>query len=118
MPSLVSKMDKLSNKEVWDALTYLHEKAEEAAQARAEKVYLDEFSKHLKASLMQRFAGGGTSLGAQERDALAHRDYLAHLAALKIAVEADAKHQFLRAAAQATVDAWQTMSANQRAVKV
>lgn len=111
-------MDELSNEKVWEALSYLYDGAEDAAKARAEKVYLEEFSRSLKATMMQRFASGGASLGAQERDALASRAYVDHLADLKIAVENDAKHQFLRAAAIAKVDAWQTMSANKRAVKV
>lgn len=111
-------MDQLSDKDVLEALSYLYDRAEEAAQARAERVYLEEFSRSLKATMMQRHAGGGTSLGAQERDALASREYISHLAALKTAVERDAKHQFLRAAAVAKIDAWQTRSANIRSVKV
>lgn len=111
-------MDELSNEKIWDALSYLHDGAEEAAQARAERVYLEEFSRSLKSTMMQRFASGGASLGAQERDALASKAYQDHLAALKVAVERDEKHRFLRAAAECKVNAWQTMSANQRAVKI
>ena len=53
-------------------------------------------------------------VAAQEREALADERYLDHLSALRIAVEDDEKMRWLKAAAEAKIEAWRTQAANQR----
>ena len=109
-------MDQLTEDSIEKALEYLNEGADDAAKARAERIYLEEYRKHLKAIIMCE--SSIQPLGAQERNAYADRRYREHLVALKTAVEQDEKHRFLREAAQAKVNAWQTYCANKRGVRV
>lgn len=102
----------IPDEDIEKALDYLRDSATTAAQARANRIYMEEYRKTLKAKVMQRFAM--SPLGAQERDAYASREYTDHLNALKTAVEEDEKHRFLREAAQAKIEAWRSMSANLR----
>ena len=102
----------ITDDDIEKALDYLRDNAVPAAQARANRIYLEEYRKTMKAKIMQKYAM--LPLGAQERDAYASKEYMDHLTALHSAIEEDEKHRFLREAAQAKIDAWQTMSANQR----
>ena len=95
------------------AVAYLRDHAEAAAKARAERLYLDEFSKHLRAKLMSD-CPPGMAVGAQERDACASEEYAAHLDGLRAAIEADEKHRFMREAAMAKLECWRSQSANLR----
>jgi hypothetical protein len=107
----------ISDEEIEKAVDYLRDNAGKAAMARAERLYLEEFAKSLKAILMKEFTGE-TSVAAQEREALASLKYLQHLEAVREAVEIDEKHRFLRAAAEAKINAWQTFSANLRGINL
>jgi hypothetical protein len=51
---------------------------------------------------------------AQEREAYADPRYLAHLDALKVAVEAEEAARWRMVTAQAAVEVWRTLSANNR----
>jgi len=51
----------------------------------------------------------------QEREAYSDPRYVQHLEAIKQAVEIDEGHRFLRAAADAKIEAWRTQSSNTRA---
>ena len=96
----------IPDSEIQKALDYLRDEADHAAQARANRVYAEEYRKSLKARLKKE--SNATSNAAQEDDAYAHPDYLAHLEALKAAVHADEKHRFMLSAAGAKIDAWRT----------
>jgi hypothetical protein len=98
------------------ALDFLRDTAPTAAQARANRIYLDEFRKSLKAQLMQEHSE--LPLGAQEREAYADERYIQHLAAIREAVFIEEKQRFLRDAAGATIEAWRTASSNYRAMKI
>ena len=95
------------------ALSWLVSNASKAAQARANKVLLEESCRTVKARLMK--ASGQESLGAQEREALASDEYQTHLEGLKAAVYEDTQYTLLRQAAEARIEAWRTMSSNNRA---
>jgi hypothetical protein len=84
----------ISEKEVSKALDYLRDSAAEV------KDHLD------------------ISVSAQEREAYASDEYTKHLRALQMAIEIDEKHKFMRVAAEAKINAWQTMSANYRSIKL
>jgi hypothetical protein len=102
----------ISDDEIERALDYLRDHAEDAAQAKANKIYLTEYRKVKKAELMRR--SNHEAVNAQEVYAYAHSEYQEFLAGLREAVYQDAKHDFLREAANAKIEAWRTEQANQR----
>lgn len=110
------KMKFISEDEIDRALDYLRDNANVAAQARANRVYAEEYRKTVKAQIMKEH--DALPISAQERNAYADPRYVAHLEAIKEAVFADEKHRFLLAAAQAKCDAWRTQQATERAMKI
>lgn len=96
------------------ALDFIRDNATRLAQAKANRVYLDEFRKTLKARLMK--SCGHEAIGAQEREAYAHDSYAQHLKALEAAVEAEESLRWLMVAAQAKVDVWRSLNASNRAI--
>ena len=106
----------ISEQEVSKALDYLRDSASEVAKAKAERIYLEEYRKSLKALLMKDHLE--MSVYAQEREAYASPVYIQHLESLKIAIERDEKQRFLRIAADAKIEAWRSMSANLRSIKL
>lgn len=103
----------IKESDIEKAVHWLRDNASEAAQARANRIYVEEYRKTVKARLMASVAD--KSIGAQEVFAYDHKEYRAHLDALREAVRIDEEFRFLREAAMAKVNAWQTQSANQRA---
>lgn len=106
----------INDASVDNALRYLAESAEEAAQARADHLYLKEFRKTKKAELMNKSNMGDTE-SARERYAYAHPEYQEVLAGFKEAARKDALHSFKRAASEAVIEAWRTQQANIRAAE-
>ena len=97
-----------------DAVDFIYRQAPKYAQAKADRVYLEEFRKSKKALLMR--ASGEGPISAQERDAYSHSEYIALLDGLKAAVEAEETLRWGLVAAQARVEIWRTESANNRAM--
>lgn len=83
------------------------------AKARAERVYVEEFRKSKKALLMQQHSD--KPIGAQEREAYAHPEYIGLLAALRVAVEAEENARWMLIAAQTRVEVWRSQEASNRA---
>ena len=94
--------------EVERAVNWLAKSANEAAQASANRRYMEEYRKTLKSQLMAERVD--TPLAAQERDAYADPRYVAHLEALREAVQADEKYRWLRIAAETKVSVWQSQA--------
>lgn len=95
------------------AVDYIIQHAAKFAQAKASRVYLEEYRKSLKALLMKRSMEG--AIGAQEREAYAHDEYIQLLKGLQVAVEEEEKLRWDLIAAQARVEIWRTEQANARA---
>lgn len=72
------------------SLHFINKQAEKYAQAKSERVYLEEFRKSLKAKLMNEAEREGRKTG-QEREAYAYADqrYVDLLLGLKAAVEVE-----------------------------
>ena len=104
----------ISDEEIEKALDYLRDNSTPAAQARANRIYMEEYRKVVKAQLMGK--SNETAVGAQERFAYAHEDYNKHLEAMRTAIEMDERHRFLLQAASAKIDAWRTEQSNYRAM--
>ena len=94
------------------ALDFLRDNAEEAAQAIANRIYMEEYRKTVKAEIMREHVD--KPVNAQEREAYADGRYRAHLEAMQMAIYEAEKIQFLCKAAEAKIKAWQTFSANAR----
>jgi len=99
------------------ALNWMRDNAEKLANAKAEKAYIDQFLKSKKAVLMQELAKQypNMPLAAQERDAVAHEEYLALLKAHKEAVFIEEKMKALMTAAQNQIEIWRTLESTKRA---
>ena len=94
------------------ALLFLHGNAKQHGQLRARSDYLDAWVKSEKARIKSKFPG--ISQVAAEDEALRHPDYIAALEARRSAAEEWYAALFLREAARAHLDAFQTVSANER----
>jgi len=112
----MKKKDFLTESEVDKAVEFLRDSSESSAKFRAEKIYLEEYRKSLRALIMKEHLD--KPISAQEREAYADPRYVAHLKNIQIAIERDTKQLFLRESAKAKIDAWQTKSANLRAIKI
>ncbi|GAC1610290.1 MAG: hypothetical protein NVS3B3_18680 [Aquirhabdus sp.] len=102
----------ISDLQAENALEYLRINAGKAAKARAEREYMSEYRKTIKANVMKLHLSEPVS--AQEREAYASKEYQAHLLALREAIEADEFCRWGMVAASATLDAWRTSQANKR----
>ena len=97
---------------VQEAFDWLRENADAAAEAKAHRIYLEEYRKTLKAKIMKEHEE--ESLGAQEREAYASKRYEEHLAGLELAIARDEKFRWRSVTELALVTAWQTASKNER----
>jgi hypothetical protein len=95
------------------AVDFIRDSALPLAQAKANRVYCEEYRKTLKAKLMK--GCGLDAIGAQEREAYAHPDYAAHLEALREAVAEEEKLRWQMVAAQARVEVWRSQESSARA---
>lgn len=103
----------IADSEIDKALDFLRDNARDAAQARADRIYVEEYRKTLKATLMKEHSSLSAVL--QEREAYADERYQQHLEAIREAVKLDEYHRFMRIAAEAKIEAWRTQSSNSRA---
>ena len=103
----------VTDEELDKALSYLRDTAIDAAHARANRLYLDDFSRVIKATVMSEHLA--EPVNAQERRAYSDIRYKNHLEGLKQAIFEDERYRFLREAASAKVEAWRTYQANLRA---
>ena len=94
---------------------FLLKNAGKYAQAKAERIYIEEFRKSKKALLMQTAQLRGVeTMAAQERDAYANPEYIELLVGLKEAVEVEEKLRWQLIAAQMKIDLYRTEQANNR----
>lgn len=103
----------ISDDDVDKAVEYLRTNARAAAQAKANRIYMEEYRKVVKAQLMREHAT--MPLGAQEVAACSDPRYTQHLKVLQEAVEKDEYNKWMMAAAEAKIEAWRTQQANARA---
>jgi hypothetical protein len=102
----------ISDEAMEKALDYLRDTAEEAAQAKANRLYLDDYSRVLRATIQSEHLS--EPVNAQERYAYADTRYLNHLAGLKQAIFLDERFRFLREAAAVKIEVWRSEQANER----
>lgn len=102
----------MSNHDPHQAIDYIIKHAAKFAEAKAARVYLEEFRKSKKALLMKD--SSEQTAVAQERDAYAHPEYLKVLEGLKLAVAVEEKLRWDLIAAQARVEVWRSEEASNR----
>lgn len=95
------------------AVDWMMANVEKISKAKAELTQLEEYTKSLRAILMKQSLE--SSIGAQEREALAHPQYVDHLKAVAIAVEEYEKLRHYYSIAQTVIDVWRTEQSNLRA---
>ena len=99
----------------YKAVEFIIENASIYAQAKADRIYLDEFRRVKKALLMKdAMVAGFDSAASQEREAYAHVDYKKVLDGLAQAIEKEEKLKWQLMAAQMKTEIWRTESANER----
>ena len=97
---------------------FLLKNAGKYAQAKAERIYLDEFKRSKRALLMQEAELHGYDTSAsQERQAYSHPEYIQLLVGLKEAVEVEEKLRWQLIAAQMKIDIWRSQEASNRQIE-
>lgn len=101
----------------YKAIEYIIENAPKFAEAKAQRMYLEEFRKTKKALLMKdALARGIDSAVAQEREAYAHIEYADLLKGLMVAIEKEETLKWMLTAAQMKMDLYRTEEASNRFV--
>ena len=95
------------------AVDFIIQNAGKYAQAKADRVYLEEFRKTQKALLMQQ--SEGKAVADREAFAYAHPDYKVVIDGLKVAVEQEETLRFHLKAAELRVEIFRTQEASNRA---
>ena len=95
------------------ALDFIRDNASEYAQAKANVVYMTEYRKTIKASLMA--SSSERTESAKETFAYSHPDYKAHLLALEQAVAKCERLRWLMIAAEAKIEVWRSLESSARA---
>jgi hypothetical protein len=94
------------------ALRELWRMAPKYAQAKADRIYCEEYRKTIKAQLMK--ASPSDAIGAQERDAYASEEYAQHLLGLRESVRIEEELRWKLISAQAAIDVWRSLEASNR----
>lgn len=103
----------ISENDIDRALAYLRDNSEKDAQARAERLYMEQWIKTVLAQ--EQAKANAPSVAAAEVGARISDPYISALSAYRQAIFEDEKRKFLRSAAETRIEAWRTMSSNERA---
>lgn len=104
-------------KDINDAVDYLYTHGARYAEAKANRFYLEEFRKTIKADLMKKYIAMGVakSSAAAEMEAYADESYKTHLQATRAAQEQEETLRWGLVSAQARIDVWRSQEASNRA---
>jgi hypothetical protein len=106
----------ITDAQIESALDYLRDSAPKAAVARAQARTLEKYLGVVEAQ--QKAKAIGRSNAAAQDEARSSPEYKEAIMAWEEAVRRDGEFTMLREAADARIRAWQTMSSNERAVRV
>ena len=93
------------------AIRYIAENAPLFAQAKANRVFIENYLRTVKSRLMNEEAG---TLGNKDAYAYAHKDYVEQLEGLKAATEEEERLKYMLLAAQARIEVWKTQEYTKR----
>jgi hypothetical protein len=94
-------------------LYFIRDNESEYAQAKENVIYMTEYRKTIKASLMA--SSSEKTESAKETYAYSHPDYKAHLRGLEQAVAKCERLRWLMIAAEAKIEVWRSLEATARA---
>ena len=95
-----------------EAIEFMIKNAPKYAEAKANRVYLENYLKTVKATLALKC--NESTISRAEQYALAHPEYKVVLDGLKVAVEQEEHLKWWLISAQARVDVWRTEEASNR----
>ena len=95
------------------ALDFIRDNAKAYAIAKANVIYLTEFRKSIKATLMNN--SDAKTQSEKESFAYAHPTYIAHLKGLKQGIEEAERLRWLMVAAEAKIEVWRSLESSARA---
>lgn len=95
------------------AIEYIFKHGKRYAKAKADRIYMEEYRKSLKAMIMKRSLE--TAVNAQEREAYSDPEYVKLLQGLREAVEVEEEIRWGLVAAQARIEVWRSIEATNRA---
>jgi len=104
----------ITEQQLEDALTFMKKEASEYAKSKADRRYLEEFRKTLKARLFMNAPESCKTDKSKESWAYAHDEYEANLVGLQVAVEWEEKLKWQLEAARIQCEIYRTQSANNR----
>jgi phosphopentomutase len=102
----------ITDDDIQNAVDFLQNAAEQAAEAKANRFYMIEYKKVVKANMMQMHLD--KPLAAQEREAYRSQEYINQIKAATEAMEKDALFEWKRSASEIVIEAWRTYNANKR----
>ena len=91
------------------AIEYIFKHGKRYAKAKADRIYIEEYRKSLKAMIMKRSLE--TAVNAQEREAYSDPEYVQLLQGLREAVEVEEEIRWGLVAAQARIEVWRSIEA-------
>lgn len=94
------------------ALDFIRDNAPQLAEAKATRIYLEQYRKSQKALLINQCNEG--TIQAKESFAYSHPEYLLLLENYRTAVEQEEGLRWMMIAAQAKIDVYRTQQANNR----
>ena len=104
----------ITEEQLESALTFMKKEAAEYAKSKADRRYLEEFRKTLRARLFINAPESCKTVADKEAWAYAHDEYEANLVGLQVAVEWEEKLRWQLEAARITTEIYRTQSANNR----
>ena len=106
----------MNQKDINDAVDYLYTHGRKYAEAKAHRVYLEEFRKSQKAMLMKKALADGRAKSAAvaEIEAYADSAYIEVLKGLEEATEAEETLRWGLVSAQARIEVWRSTEASNR----
>lgn len=106
----------ISDEQLQRSLDWLRESASNAAKARAERLYMEEWLPALRAQIAAECIEAGDSAAKADITARASDAYKSALTTYRDAVEKDELYRWRRSSADAVLSAWQSTNANLRAM--
>lgn len=108
----------MNQKDINDAVDYLYTHGRKYAEAKGQRVQIEEYRKSLKAMLMKKAMseGGIKTAAAAEIEAYADPTYVELIKGLSVAVEREEELRWGLVSAQARIDVWRSTEASNRAV--
>ena len=93
------------------AIRYIVDNAPAYAQAKANRVFIENYLRTVKSRLMQQEEG---TLGNKEAYAYAHSEFVVQLEGLRSATEEEERLKYMLLAAQARIEVWKTQEYTKR----